>query len=412
MPLPYRRVAVFALTLALAACGGGGASAGDRTVKVRGRLPVAARVSGRALRSLAAADPSTATKIILVGTNGVAVKPVVSGTFEVDVMAEVPVALILAGPGDTFLGYVAVRSIVPLLPLQAADKATAVLDLGTLVAAAGGILAPGVDPIGNGITLTDPEVQQLADLGQVTRMVLSNPDVDGDGVIDFLQGRQYAPQVLMAGGGDLAGQVGDPATLRRAWTFGYMVMDDDAATYPATATFTGPAGSGVTGAQTPCYLGMNHSAICTAPWQQGAVPAAGTWTSGFGDRTLIFQLPDLAPLVAAAPTAVPTVDVGQDGLVKSVSWVWRLADGSTLESPSRLARSVLLQLQTTTTPQGCADKGMSGSNYNASLASGALAHALTCPNVPWSTVQSVSVSFTDVYANTFGAQYWVPAWKP
>jgi hypothetical protein len=126
------------------------------------------------------------------------------------------------------------QGIVPLLPLQAADEATAVLDLGTLVAAAGGVLAPGVDPIGNGITLTDEEVQHLADLGQMTRMVLSNPDVDGDGVIDFLQGRQYAPQILMAGAGDLAGQVGDPATLNRAWTFGYGVIDDDAATYPTT----------------------------------------------------------------------------------------------------------------------------------------------------------------------------------
>jgi hypothetical protein len=398
------RLTVLVLSLALAACGGsGGGGGGGRSIKVKGRVPAASpRLAGRFSAALSAAD---ATKVILVGRDNVVVREVVNGAFEVDAEAGQPAGMILVGPGDTFLGYVAVRGVIPVVPLQAADDETIAVDLGTLVAA-GTVLTPGSDPIGHGITLTDGEIQALADLGFVTRMILSNPDVDGDTAIDFLQGRQYSPQIHLMRWGTMAGQVGGTDAMRRSWQFGYNVVEEGVSSYPGTATITGPAGSGITALEVPAYYGGYGNALYGIPWQDGAaVPVAGTWTSGYRDRTLTFQVPDLTDLVAAAPMLVPTVNVGVDGLVRSVAWTWRLADGSTTSTPSKLADHVTLQINTSATPPGCADKNMSGSNYSMALPATTLEHTLLCPNVPWNTVTAVQVMYTDIFNDNHTAYF-------
>ncbi len=398
------RRSLLLVALLLGACSGGG-SEGRNGVRLKGRLPAApaARTAaGPGTSAPLVAPLASAVKVIAINRTQTTIAPVVAGAFELDVEAGQPVAVILVGPGDSYLGFIAVRGTIPNVPLQAADPGVTQVDLGTL-AAAGSVISPGIDPIGHGLTLSPEEISALVELGFVGRMVLANPDVDSDGAIDYLQGRQYSPQVALARpNGTIPALVGQPTTGVAYWSFGVNVVEEGVASYPPYAALSGPAGSGLDGLQCLAVLGPSGNALYGPPQLfEGSQPYTGTWTLGYRDRTLHFEVPDLSALASAAPTLVPTVTLNGDQTVQRISWAWRFADGSTSTTPATMAVNVGVQLNAGPGVARCPASNLgssaNGQVYAKQLPADALSHQLDCQNIPWGQVTSLQLMFIDVF---------------
>jgi hypothetical protein len=400
--------ALAALAVA-AACGGGAKKeASGRTITVTGRLPAAPPAQAAAVASLA-----DARKLVIASADGgVEVVAVTNGAFSFHAGAGAPLGVVFAGPGDVYLGYLAVRNLASL-PLHAADPELTTLDLGTLIAS-GTAVAPGIDPIGRGITLGDTELRALAALDQGFRSMVAHPDADGDGVLDWLQGREYRTQLLVAFSRGtipaLTGVVPEPNAID-GWNFGVQI-DERLQSYPPYVTMQGPAGSGISGSS---QLGRlfsqgDHQSVYYAAF--GAItsgfPVAGTYTVGYSGRTLTFDVPDATGLYGEVPEPVPTVTLNPDFTIREVAWVYRLADGSTVAAPPALVQNVQVQVETRQGTAAVPCAGVNGTRaYEVILPGADTAHVLGCQKIAWGNVFQLFLGYTDVFGNNV-LTGWVP----
>jgi len=405
------RALVMAVAL-LASCGGGAAGDGARTIQLKGRVPT---LAGPALRSVAGAVPAAAapqvTKVIVAGsTGGPQVSQVVNGAFDFQVSAGQPVGLVLVGPGDSYLGFVSVRPGVAVLPLNAADPATTVIDLGTLVDS-GPTFLPGVDPIGNGLTLSEAELAALAQLDQGFQQIVQNPDGDGDGIVDWLQGRFYNAQLGFSfNGGTFSGLTGVPPSSWGLveWNFGMNVGEVGVSAYPPYVTFTCPPAAGLDGpselAMVSTFNGYSNALYPIGPhWQPGPMAPAGAYRASYRDRMVTMIVPDLSTVAAVLPAPVPTVSLNADFTINKVSWSYRLVDGTTVTASPALVRDIMVQVQSKASTSPC---GGVGSGYQVQVAAGT-EHVFTCQKVRWADVDTLIVGYHDVFGNGV-----LTSWRP
>jgi len=403
------------LLLAVSACGGAGAgkdspTPSGRTVTVKGRLPAAPATLRSAAVAATLADAQTL--IIAMSGGGLEVVPVVSGGFSFKVGVGSPLGVVFVGPGDSYLGYLSVRNLAAL-PMQAADAELTTLDLGTLIAS-GTAVAPGIDPIGNGITLGDAELRALAAMDQSFRNMVAHPDTDGDGILDWLQHREYRPQILVSFTRGtipaLVGVVPDQNAID-GWNFGVNV-DERLQSYPPYVTMQGPAGSGISGSSQLGRLQSqgDHASVLYSAFGSitSGFPVAGTYTVGYSGRTLTFDLPDASALYREVPEPIPTVTLNPDFTIQRVTWVYRLADGTTVTAPPALVQNVQVQVETKQGTAAVACAGVNGSRaYEVVLPGSDTAHTLACQRIPWGNVFQLFIGYTDVFGNNV-LSGWVP----
>ncbi len=402
-------VLALACVFSLSACGSG--SNGNGQVRLRGRVPTstAFRVRGANASALSGRD---AVKVIVTKGDSYEVRPIVGGAFDVEVPSDRTVGLILVGPADEYLGFVSVRGTIPGVPVQAVDDGVTTIDLGTLVDDAAG-LSPGVDPIGHGITLDEAELSALASLGALARSVLAHPDVDGNGVVDLLEGREFAPQVGVFRSGAMSGLSAVSVGPVENWSLGWQVAEQDAVSYPPTVFTTGPVGSNVVSLETSARFGNSQNALYGVPLPSPSLPPpVGTWSVVYGTRTLTFELPELAPIAAGAPAVLPTVTLNPDQTIQSLAWTWRLPDGSTTSTPSNLVAAVKLQINAASGAPRCAASNLTAFDptivYAMRVEPDEPVHRLACQDIPWSAVTSLQVGFTDVYGTDHFVGYPIP----
>ncbi|MBK7153284.1 MAG: hypothetical protein IPH72_16175 [Sandaracinaceae bacterium] len=376
----------------------------QRTITLRGRIPQTdtASVPGAIIAALGPAD---AVKVIMISGNQYEIRAVSNGAFSFPVPTDRVVSLVLVGPADEYLGFVSVRDAIPGVPVQAVDDGVSTIDLGTLVAS-GALIAPGVDPVGNGITLDDAEIEALSELGVVARAFLEDPDVDGDGVIDLLQGREFRLQIAALRNSSFAGLVGQPAAPVSVWQMGVNVVEDGVDTYPSSATVTGPAGSGIDALMVNSMAAGFGNILYGIPLPTPEVrPTPGMWTLTYGERTLLFQLADVSGLADIAPALEPTVVLHDDQTIERIDWVWRMADGSTSTAPASLASDVRVQVVAGAPAVRCPESNLTqfapDNVYAMVLPPETVSHELACQDIPWSAVSSVELSYVDV----FGSQH-------
>lgn len=395
-------------TLAVGACGREpppDSMAG--AVTLRGRVVAAS--PGIAGAAVSALGPEAAVKVIVTSGNAYEVHDVVAGAFEFPVPTDRTVGLLLVGPSDESLGFVALRDSIPGVPMQSVDPGVSSIDLGTLVAS-GAVVAPGIDPIGHGITLDDTEIAALADLGVIARGFLADPDVDDDGSIDLLQAREYRLQADVVRSGLFAGEVAQPAGPVSGWSLGVNVAEGGGASYPTTATVTGPLGSGIDALVVQGRMGNSQNILYGIPMPTPTTqPAAGTWTLTYGTRTLTFDLGDLSSIVASAPSLEPTVVLNGDQTVQRIDWTWRLPDGTTTPLRSKLASDLRVQIMANAPAVPCPASNLttfSGNQvYAMRIDAGAEGHTLACQDIPWSAVVSVQLAYVDVFGAAHSFDY-------
>lgn len=392
-----------AILLIQMGCGGGGGSKSD------GRGPIAGNkitLSGRFAATAAATSHGDATTeaaaalpvatVIIFDTGGhYSTAPVSNGAFSIPVDATAPVALIFAGTANNFLGYMTLGNGINSLPMTAMKNGTTSIDLQTLTAT-GNVFTPSHNPLGVELPLTAQEQTAFAQCNGLFAAVVQNPDLDGNGVIDLLEGKFYHAFVAygvqaMRFNGALTPTV--PANLALIY-FNLTIMTNDASD-SGPATVTGPAGSGLVNAA--CTVTVRNSQVYYSVYSNlgsspTPIPVAGPYVfkTALG-KTLTVNVPDQSAASARIVVAVPTVTLNAGNLIK-VDWVYKLVGNNTVLSPAAMIDTLMVQV----------DHPLGSRRYDSSnLPSNIMSLTFTNQTLPWDSATCLYMAYNDVFGNNY-----------
>jgi len=353
-----------------------------------------------------ALDPNEVAKVMVFYQDGSYKfsKVTEDGNFSITVDKSAPAGMIFVGAGDNFLGYLTLGDGIDTLPLNSIADDVSEIDLGIL-SSSGLIVEPSHNPLSNEIPLTPEEQKALAQCDDLFSSIVKNPDVDGNGIIDFLEGKFFRLQILYyvsAGSfdGDLGLTVNEPTDIS-----GYKLAFDLTGTnLPQTVDFTGPAGSGLsssTSAGSNVYTGRT---TYFSPYV-GSIPPAGQYTVDYDTNTLTFTLPDQSAAPSNIVLPVPTVTLNDDRSIQKVNWVYRLGSAATAAlDPLTIISKIELQIDGSGSP--CASYPQAGRMYNSGwLSATTTGHFLTCQTLSWDDITRIYMAYEDLYENHYVVIY-------
>jgi hypothetical protein len=304
------------------------------------------------------------------------------------------------GASNNYLGYLTLNNGVDSIPLTKLGPNVTTIDLQTL-SSIGSIVTPSHNPLGSELLLTSAEQTAIAQGDNFFASLIKNPDADGNGTIDFLEGKFFRPYItyFITGGnfgGNLTPVVTTPAI--DGYRFGLNAKDTNR---PGAVSFTGPLGSGLSNAPSDPLTIMNDdntaygSPFVTSP----AIPPAGQYLVSYKTGTLTFNITDQSS-ASNIILAVPAVTLNGNGTMNKVTWVYKPGSGgaATLD-PQAVISSVMLQIQGNGTPCASYPQGPTRI-YNAeNLPATTVEHVLACQNLLWSNVTQIFMAYNDVYGN-------------
>jgi len=307
--------------------------------------------------------------------------------------------LIFLGSSNQFLGYLTLQNGIESLPVKRIKSNVATVDLGTL-SSSGQIVEPGHNPVGDEIPLTDDERDALAQFGSLFHSIVKNPDVDGNGVIDFLEGKTYFMELIynLRGGAFSGNSTPTVNTLLERYQ---ICTFSSSSNCPNSVTMTGPMGSIL---EQPTTMNIYPvGSYCThrylSPISSGNdldPPMQGDYRVEYPNETLTFQIPNQVHILTKAIAIVPTVTLDSNGKILKISWSYRPADGSNKNlNPDQL----ITQIQITLADLQFSANGL----YNSQLitSTNTTEIDLSSEGLYWNQVGCVNTSYHDVYGNGY-----------
>lgn len=193
---------------------------------------------------------------------------------------------------------------------------------------------------------------------------------------------------------------------------------DDDVNYPASVTFSGPGGSGLTNVTSQVNGSMfGSSAFYSSPQVafsansplQGAIfspthPSGGIYTVGYKTSNYMFNLLD--PLSADQQIlVVPTVVLSPTNTIQEIRWTYKNTNGTTVPPQSFMEN---IEIRVNGTSGGRLYDG--GNDYNNRILPAVTNHTPTA-SVPWTNVSSIQMLFVDTVGNQY-VSYWNRAAQP
>ena len=263
--------------------------------------------------------------------------------------------------------------------------------MGTL-AISGTLVSPGRDPFSDGdFDFTAAEARSLKLLSSAFSSVAVEPDADGNGRIDVLEGKFYLPYMGFYvngtfSGTNLTGAVTMPATFNH---FDFCFAASDPGMPTTGVNFTGPSGSGLS--NTPATIDTAAGKYCTPAISQ--MPA-GVYTATYNTGQLSFTVPDLSTAPSDTLVVVPTVTLNSNGTMNELTWSYQLGDGTGAGTitPQKLITGMRIYMTDNTTP-------VANNRYYDSgvLAASSLSHVLTSQTLPWTNVTLIEIDLYTWY---------------
>lgn len=219
-------------------------------------------------------------------------------------------------------------------------------------------------------------------------------------------------------GGDFVGTTGT-ATFPQylGYYFALYNIDNDT-NYPASVTFTGPGGSGLTNVTSQVNGStFGSSAFYSSPQVNfspdnlppGAIfsptqPSGGIYTVGYKTSNYMFNLLD--PLAANQQIlVVPTVVLSASNTIQEIRWTYKTTNGTTVPPQSFMEN---IQIRVNGTSGGRLYDG--GNNDSSRILPAVTNHTPTAA-VPWTNVSSIQMVFEDTVRNQY-VSYWNRAAQP
>jgi hypothetical protein len=346
-----------------------------------------------------AVDASTVSKVLLFAADGSYWTTSVSnGSFSVSVDSGTALGMVFAGSNKEFLGYLSLGNGISSLPLTDVASGVTSIALGTLTAS-GQVLTPANNPLGTELPLTATEQTAYAQCNSMFASVVQNPDVDGNGVIDLLEGKYYHPYVAYwVNGGKFNSGLTPTVDSSIAIQNFNITLTADGTSDATSATVTGPTGSGINGRA--CTISTDttnnqtsYSIYSDLGSSTSAVPVAGSYvfTTG-GGKALTITVPDQSDASSHIVIAVPTVTLNSDNTIKSISWAYQTVGGDPIATPSALISAFDLEI----------DRPIGTRVYNAyNLAASVTSNAITSVAIPWDSTVRIYMAYNDVFMNHY-----------
>ncbi len=340
-------------------------------------------------------DPNQASKVLIFypgRTTSYLTANIVDGSFSIEVSRSNPIGMIFVDTSNKFLGYLYLKNNIASLPMSRVKAEVATIDLGELFLS-GLVVEPENNPLGTEIPLTEDERKALEQFNGFFASIVKNPDIDGNGVIDFLEDKRYFTQIIYhfnSGkfGSDLTASVDGFEIMRNFICF--FLSDSNCAD---SIIVSGPPGSPFS---TPRILDRQfYGTYCSysyaySPDDHSPLPE-GAYTVNFNTDILTFQIPDQSPLLSSVILLVPTVTLNEDRTIKTIKWVYRLANGSDdTVDPTSLIKDILINITS------------SGTAFPTIIIPSTSTTEVEVPyNIPWDEVH-ISTSYTSVYGDIYG----------
>jgi hypothetical protein len=398
-------LSLMAFLLIQTGCGGGGkgvpAQNGGSGPGPSGKITLSGRfapptASDSTPGSASGTSVATITTVIIFDTNGnYSTAPVTNGAFAIPVDTAAPVGMIFAGAANNFLGYMTLGNGINSLPLTVLKDGTTSIDLQTLTAS-GNVFTPGHNPLGTDLPLTAQEQSAFAQCNSLFSAIVQNPDLDGNGAIDMLEGKCYRVFVsygvkAMSFNGALTPTL--PGALSIQY-FNLSVMTTDLSD-SGPATVTGPVGSGLVNAA--CSVSVQNTQLFYNVYPNlgsspTPVPMAGTYVfrTALG-KTLTIAVPDQSSANARIVVAVPTVTPSA-GNVNRIDWVYKTVGNNNAIAPAAVINTLIVSI----------DHPLGSRSFNSSnLPSSITSLTLTNLAVPWDSSTCLYMAYNDVFDNHY-----------
>jgi hypothetical protein len=342
---------------------------------------------------------------------------IANSTFSVELDNGQPWGLVFLNAANQPLGLLSLGNGIETLPLYYMDSADDSLELQT-ISRDGNIFTPSANPIGGKIPLTPEQVTIVAGMDDYLSSLLKNPDVDGNGTIDLLEGHQFTLSVIyfIKPGNFHVPNLSpsfDNTTLIEGYRL-FLTVEDGS--YPEQVYFTGPAGSPLS--NTACqgydtyedgvhiyYTNYLYDVMGTESY----IPVGGIYTVKYGDKTLAFNLPDQSYVNSNIVYPYPTVTLNSDGTLNKVDWIYRMPAGVVNFSVEALVDNIMVQLEGTG-PNCEAIPNQNGTYGSGRLPASTKSHTLACQNIVWGNTEPTPgseyvVRLMMTYEDHYGASY-------
>jgi hypothetical protein len=353
------------------------------------------RVFASFTKKALALDPTQVSKVLIfsAGSYSYQAVNVSNGTFSVNVPRSNPIGMIFVGSNDEYLGYLYLKNNIASLPMSRVKSSVATIDLGAL-SSSGLVVEPSNNPLGNEIPLTSQESKALAHFNGLFASIIKNPDIDGNGKIDLLEGKKfYLLLVYYIDTGKFGSEL-TPSMNEFKINLYWMTFYSSTSNCPDTVTVTGPQASPFSSPQTVNRRDLG-TPYCSHQYVSNSNPGpvtAGEYRVEYPTGTLTFIIPDQTPILSDSIMMRPTVTLKDDGTVQKISWIYCPANGSgEVVNPESLIQNILINRtvagvmaptiiipSTSVTEVDLSDKG-----------------------IIWDQVEWIGTAYDDVYGNAY-----------
>ena len=189
------------------------------------------------------------SKVIVFSTGGTYVSSSVeNGKFSIGVSKGDPVGVIFVGSTNNYLGYLSLQDGIDAVPLTKIKSGTTIIDLETLTIS-GNIVTSSHNPLGNEIVVSSEDKEIIAGSDDMFASIIRNPDMDGNGQIDFLEKKFFHATILYyINGGTFSGYTVDISSSLSigGYKIAFSAYDENNVS-PDNVTFTGASSSNLNG---------------------------------------------------------------------------------------------------------------------------------------------------------------------
>jgi hypothetical protein len=377
-------------------------------IVIKGQLPKSTK--SRAVNSTDPLTLADAKKILVFSKYYYSLTDIVNNTFSVTGQINTGVALIFLDANNHYIGNLSSQGL-NMLPLgNLKNGENTLIDLSTLTLV-GNTVIPSHDPLGNEIIISPSEINSLKSISTYYQSIAKNIDADNDGIPDVLSNKQLVVSSIFA---RYSGHWGFNSTLPIALDNNYTYTNFSLAIQGGTGlTFSngnivlsGPADSPYTDISTwgsKINPSDNQGFIATfnrqtnapigAPWGTSFQPLKqGTYTLTL-DGNKSFTL-DYSNIDAKYNLVIisPTLHTNSDGKLTSITFTYKLPDGTTI-NPASMLTNVMVQ---------CTDS-QHYQFYNSPQLTASTGLTSLTPNSPVdiSTLSGIDVWYDDFLGNQY-----------
>lgn len=331
-----------------------------------------------------------AAKVLAVSsTDRYKVVSITNNRFSIELDNGKPWGIIFLNSAEQPLGVLSLGNGIETLPLHYITAGTDSIDFQN-VARMGSAFTPAHNPIGFEIILTPEQMAAIASQDDYLETLLKNPDVNGNGQVDVLEGKFFKLNVIyFIKPGNFQGNnltpTFDPYNLVEGYRLFLSVEDNS---FPETIYYTGPAGSPLSNSPSETYLSFTGHRVYQTQYLYNVmdtasyIPVAGTYAVKYGTQTLTFNLPDQSYVLNNVVYPWPTLSLNANNTINKIDWGYQFPTGVTPFDLSAVFRNVSLSAEGT--GNKCSDHQYESMLYTTNrLPVSTTSVTFTCQNIDW-----------------------------